>query len=148
MGKKFGSSELPNPNHKPITACPQESTCSWLILHDPLPLWSWPYYSFEHIESLCRDTPSASLESLSVHLSACVYFRCIVVSAASLYVSLQPERPHLDYTRRGLPRALRGFCLHAFPQKLSPSAQTQGKRAFLSLNPILSVSLSLSLISL
>ena len=89
-----------------------------------------------------RCTLSASLEPLPVLLLACVYCRCIVVSASSPYLSLQPERPHLDYTRRGLPRALKGFCLLVFPQKLSSSTLAQGQRAFLSLNPILSLSLS------
>lgn len=71
--------------------------------------------------------PARSL-SLCVHQP--VYTVCIVISASSLYLSVQCERPHLDYTSRGLLQALRGFCLPVFPQKLSPGTLTQGRKSF------------------
>lgn len=58
MGKSLTAQ---NPtNHKPITTCPQESTCLFLVT----PWWSWPYSSFEHNAEICHQ-PAWSL-SLSI----------------------------------------------------------------------------------
>lgn len=84
--------------------------------------------------------PLMQARSEIIHMpsTSCVYCTRIVASPPSFYSSLQPQRPHLNYTGRDLPQALRGFCLSAFLQKLSPSARTQGKRGFVL--PILSLS--------
>lgn len=93
-----------------------------------------------HDRSVVRQ-PLMQARSEIIHMpsSSCVYCTRIVVSPPSFYSSFQPQRPHLNYTGRDLPQALRGFCLSAFLQKLSPSARTQGKRGFvpaiLSLSP-------------
>lgn len=80
--------------------------------------------------SLCGDMPSASLEPLPVHRPACVYCRCIVASASSLYLSLLPERAHLNYTRRDLPRALRGFCFASVSTETQPQCTDTGEKSF------------------
>lgn len=107
---------------------PQHSRClyTYILIFVVLQLWT-----------------QARAEIIYTPSTSCVYCKRIVASPSFFYSSLQPQRPHLNYTRRDSPRALRGFCLPVFLQKLSLSALTQGKRGFLPPPPPLFLSLSL-----